>query len=195
MEDTSSANRTLYFLLWVFVDLFFIHTVSNWANSIRKFVPKFKSFLQPKLDLGSSKYRAEKSFEPELFSYSQQQVCVNRKDDGNLSREDVKIVMGKLGIFCSPESEELHEWFGSDELSRLYEEEPSLEEVKEAFDMFDENRDGFIDEKELQRVFCILGLKQGSEIENCKNMIGSFDENRDGRIDFNEFVTLMETSF
>lgn len=193
MGDTSSDNRTSFFTLWVLVDHFLI--LSNFANIISKFVPKFQSFLQSKLDLGNLECWAEKSFEPVLSSHSQQQVCVNEEDDGNLSREDVKMVMGRLGLFCSPESEELQDWFSSDDHLRPFEEEPSLEEVKEAFDVFDENRDGFIDEKELQRVLCILGLKQGSEIEDCKKMIRIFDKNRDGRIDFNEFVKLMETSF
>lgn len=106
------------------------------------------------------------------------------------------MVMEKLGIFCSPEGEELQEWFGSNELSGLFDEkEPSLEEVKEAFDVFDENRDGFIDAGELQTVLCILGLKEGKQLENCKKMIRTFDENRDGRIDFNEFVKFMENGF
>ena len=73
--------------------------------------------------------------------------------------------------------------------------EPSLEEVKQAFDVFDENKDGFIDARELQRVLYILGLKEARELENCKKMIRNFDENQDGRIDFNEFVKIMENSF
>ncbi|ESR56647.1 hypothetical protein CICLE_v10024475mg, partial [Citrus x clementina] len=84
----------------------------------------------------------------------------------------------------------------SRELSRLFEEkEPSLEEVKDAFDVFDENKDGFIDALELQRVLCILGMKEGFQLENCKKMIKTFDENGDGSIDFKEFVKFMESSF
>ncbi|KAE8734508.1 putative calcium-binding protein CML30 [Hibiscus syriacus] len=95
--------------------------------------------------------------------------------------------MGNLGIFCSKES---------DELCRLFEEEePSLEELKEAFDVFDVNKDGFIDAQELQRVVCVLGLKEGLKIENCNKMINKFDVNSDGRIDFQEFVKLMEITF
>jgi len=98
-----------------------------------------------------------------------------------------------MGIFCSSESDELDEKYGSNELSELFDEnEPSLEEVKMAFDVFDENKDGFIDAKELQRVMCILGLKEGLEVKNCQKMIKNFDENQDGRIDFTEFVKIME---
>lgn len=104
--------------------------------------------------------------------------------------------MGNLGIFCSQESEEqLNESYGCEEISRLFEQEPSLEEVKQAFDVFDVNKDGFIDAEELQRVLCVLGLKQGLKLENCNSMINTFDEDGDGRIDFQEFVKFMENSF
>ncbi|CAK9186078.1 unnamed protein product [Ilex paraguariensis] len=78
------------------------------------------------------------------------------------------MVMTKLGIFCHPEDEKLQERLGSDDVTNLFDEkEPSLEEVKGAFYVFDENRDGFIDAMDLQRVLCALGLKEGLEIENC----------------------------
>ncbi|KAF7802998.1 putative calcium-binding protein CML45 [Senna tora] len=106
-------------------------------------------------------------------------------DDGKIvDRDEVEMVMGKLGLFCSPESEELKEGYGFNEICGVFdEEEARLEEVKEAFDVFDENRDGFIDAGELQRVLCVLGLKEATEMENCHKMIARFDENGDGRIE------------
>ncbi|XP_039046930.1 probable calcium-binding protein CML45 [Hibiscus syriacus] len=51
------------------------------------------------------------------------------------------------------------------------EEEPSLTEVKEAFDVFDENKNGFIDAKELRNALFSLGfIKEASE-DDCKRMI------------------------
>ncbi|KAE8659503.1 putative calcium-binding protein CML30 [Hibiscus syriacus] len=126
------------------------------------------------------------------FDYS-----IEEKEDGvRVDRKDVEKLMGNLGIFCSQESEELNESFGFNEVSRVFEEEePSLDELKEAFDVFDVNKDGFIDAKELQRVLCVLGLKEGLGIGNCKKMIQRFDEDGDGRIGFKEFVKFMEISF
>ncbi|KAJ4877834.1 putative calcium-binding protein CML30 [Raphanus sativus] len=76
--------------------------------------------------------------------------------------EDVEIVMRSLGLLSDSESDELQERYSSKEISSLFEEkEASLEEVKQAFDVFDENIDGFIDATELQRVLTALGFKEG----------------------------------
>ncbi|GAB2214439.1 hypothetical protein Droror1_Dr00018785 [Drosera rotundifolia] len=73
-------------------------------------------------------------------------------------------------------------------------EEPNLEEIKEAFDVFDSNGDGLIDEVELHVVLCRLGLmKSGEGVERCRKMISVFDRNGDEVIDFNEFVKFMES--
>ncbi|CAN7051512.1 hypothetical protein BRARA_G01459 [Brassica rapa] len=138
----------------------------------------------------------------------QHQHCVSEKKSkdleiqslikyGNgLCIEDAEMVMQSLGLFTDQESEGLQKHYSSEELSNLFEEqEPSLEEVKQAFDVFDENRDGFLDPIDLQRVLSILGLKQGSNLENCRRMIRSFDGNKDGRIDFHGFVKFMENNF
>lgn len=72
--------------------------------------------------------------------------------------------------------------------------EPSLGELREAFEVFDENSDGFIDGGELRRVMSCIGLTGFSE-EECRRMIMVFDDNCDGKIDFGEFVKLMEDCF
>ncbi|KAL8052491.1 hypothetical protein ABFX02_05G008400 [Erythranthe guttata] len=82
-----------------------------------------------------------------------------------------------------------------DDLVGLFdEEEPSFEEIKETFEVFDANKDGFIDACELQRVLvCVFGLEgSGCNLDECKRMIKSFDANGDGLIDFQEFVIFME---
>ncbi|XP_022737330.1 probable calcium-binding protein CML47 [Durio zibethinus] len=90
---------------------------------------------------------------------------------------------------------EIQENESTDKIAGLFaEEEPSIKEVKEAFDVFDENKDGFIDAKDLGNVLFLLGFMEASE-EDCKRMIKSFDDNLDGRIDFNEFIKVMERSF
>ncbi|KAL4639480.1 hypothetical protein ACB092_03G221600 [Castanea dentata] len=123
-------------------------------------------------------------------------LAMNEKllEDEKLSESDVKKVMDELGVAYNPDSDIIdQERIGAHELSQLFDEEqPSLEEVKEAFEVFDENKDGFIGATELQRVLRSLGLKEGSEVEECTKMIRAVDENGDGLIDFNEFVKFME---
>ena len=53
----------------------------------------------------------------------------------------------------------------SDELSSLFEEETSLEEVKESFRVLDQKGAGFIDALEMQRVLTALGFVEGLELD------------------------------
>ncbi|GJR30977.1 probable calcium-binding protein CML45 [Tanacetum coccineum] len=116
--------------------------------------------------------------------------------DRSVRGDEVETVMGNLGIFCNSKGESFPERLSSNDLFNMFEDEqPELDEVKGAFDVFDENRDGFIDAKELQRVLSALGLKDRAAMDDCKKMIRVFDENDDGRIDFDEFVKFMEGTF
>ncbi|KAL2329959.1 hypothetical protein Fmac_017540 [Flemingia macrophylla] len=161
---------------------------------IQSFLQSFWFFLLCQL-FSYSNVREEDKISKSEVSHPQNEPNGTR-DCESLERDEVKMVMGKLGFFCSSESEELEENYGSKELSELFEEqEPSLEEVKQAFDVFDNNKDGFVVAEDLQRVLCVLGLKEAAELENCHKMIRVFDANQDGRIDFIEFVKIMENRF
>ncbi|KAI3717003.1 hypothetical protein L1987_68296 [Smallanthus sonchifolius] len=114
-----------------------------------------------------------------------------------IRKDEVKMVMGNLGLFCNWEGDNFPKSLSGDDLFNMFEEEqPRLDEVKEAFYVFDENKDGYIDARELQRVLCALGLTgKADNMEDCKKMIRVFDSNNDGRIDFDEFVKFMEGTF
>ncbi|XVF43134.1 hypothetical protein PTKIN_Ptkin02bG0016100 [Pterospermum kingtungense] len=118
----------------------------------------------------------------------------DKKCHETLSEGDIKVVMERLGIAYELESNKL--MVEADLGETFDEEEPSLEEIKEAFDVFDENKDGFIDAIELQRVLSCLGVEERLvQLEECRRMIKVADEDEDGRIDFNEFLKFMETCF
>ncbi|XP_064966419.1 probable calcium-binding protein CML45 [Musa acuminata AAA Group] len=88
------------------------------------------------------------------------------RGDAQLDREDVEMVMDVRGLRCNREVLlEPPREVSSDELSSLFEEEPSLEEVKETFHVFDQKGDGFIDALELQRVLTALGFVEGLELD------------------------------
>lgn len=108
---------------------------------------------------------------------------------------DVKTVMRMLGALYEPDDDKLKERLSSDDVVSLFEEqEPALQELKEAFGIFDENKDGFIDAKELRKILCTLCLGEALEVD-CKRMIRVYDDNEDGLIDFTEFVRLVAQSF
>lgn len=102
---------------------------------------------------------------------------------------------GNIGLQYE-EFEDLHEAldeaiFGSDDdVARDTEKE--LEDLREAFKVFDENRDGYISAKELQAVLGKIGLaEEGADMERVKKMICAVDRNHDGRVDFSEFREMM----
>ncbi|XVF14285.1 hypothetical protein REPUB_Repub09cG0045700 [Reevesia pubescens] len=191
METSSANSNSSQFPLVDMILLF--HCLTCY---IKSFFSRYWSFPQSQHEHGSSKTSSwDNSYQKLECSSKEVSTTEKKGDGGRVYRKDVEKLKGNLGLFCSQESEELNESFGSDELSRLFEEEPSLEEVKQAFDVFDVNKDWFIDAEELQRVLCILGLKEGLKLENCNKMIKNFDEDADGRIDFQEFVKFMEKTF
>ncbi|KAL5786382.1 hypothetical protein ACOSQ2_008774 [Xanthoceras sorbifolium] len=65
--------------------------------------------------------------------------------------------------------------------------------LKEAFDVFDQDKDGLISVEELGLVLSSLGLNEGKKIENCKEMIRKVDMDGDGMVNFDEFKKMMKT--
>ncbi|XP_075504620.1 putative calcium-binding protein CML46 [Primulina tabacum] len=108
---------------------------------------------------------------------------------------EIDLIISRLGLrWCA--MEDADKLFGEDDfLALFHEEEPSFDEIKETFEVFDSNKDGYIDFNDLRRVLYGLGFKEGSGLEDCKRMIRDFDVNGDGLIDFPEFVVFMEKMF
>lgn len=71
------------------------------------------------------------------------------------------------------------------------EEDDEEEDLKEAFDVFDKDKDGLISVEELGSVLSSLGLNEGRKIENCKEMIRKVDTDGDGMVNFDEFKRMM----
>ncbi|CAL9123121.1 unnamed protein product [Musa acuminata var. zebrina] len=175
MENSVSLAEPVGFL--------FLHNILNWIimmlEKFSLYVP-FSTCVSMLLDAQPLKWKTSHPGD----------------EDISLSSEDVEVVMDSVGLRRNHEGEHLKEETASDEISSLFEErEPSLEEVKDAFHVFDENNDGYIDAGELQRVLLKLGFTEGLELDACMSMITIYDENHDGKIGFTEFVKLMEISF
>ncbi|KAK1289568.1 putative calcium-binding protein CML45 [Acorus calamus] len=92
-----------------------------------------------------------------------------------LRRAEVEEVMERLGFACDDsegETSTFGEILESKDLSTMFEEEePSLEEVREAFGVFDDDKDGFIGAGDLKRVLTRLGFVEEVKMEACEEMI------------------------
>ncbi|GJY56907.1 calmodulin-like protein 3 [Tanacetum coccineum] len=83
-----------------------------------------------------------------------------------------------------------------EEFGELYQtilgERDEEEDMREAFNVFDQNRDGFITIEELRSVLSSLGLMQGRSIEECRLIIKKVDEDGDGMVNCKELKQIMK---
>ncbi|OMO52915.1 Calcium-binding EF-hand [Corchorus capsularis] len=129
----------------------------------------------------------------------------DKNGDGRISKQELNDSLENLGIFI-PDGEltqmiEKIDVNGDncvdiDEFGELYQSimdgKDEEEDMKDAFNVFDQNGDGFISVDELRSVLISLGLKQGKTIEDCKRMIMKVDADGDGRVNFKEFKQMMK---
>jgi len=62
-------------------------------------------------------------------------------------------------------------------------------ELRDAFDLYDQNRDGMISAAELHQVLNRLGMK--CKVDECFQMIKNVDSDGDGCVNFEEFQKMM----
>lgn len=138
----------------------------------------------------------------------------DRNGDGFITRQELRDSLRGIRIFLS--EEELDEivvrsdgngdgLIDFDEFCKLLEDssmgvgsdnqdEGDVEGgLKEAFDVFDKDKDGLISVEELGSVMCSLGLisEGGKKVEDCKEMIRKVDMDGDGMVNFDEFKRMM----
>ncbi|KAM3374414.1 calmodulin-like protein 3 [Capsicum galapagoense] len=128
----------------------------------------------------------------------------DRNSDGRITKNELNDSLENMGIYIP--DDELTQMIAKidvngdgcvdmDEFGSLYriimDERNEEEDMREAFNVFDQNGDGYICVDELKEVLASLGLKQGRTLEDCKQMINKVDIDGDGMVDFDEFKQMM----
>lgn len=169
--------------LWFFI----LETIVIFLSCPRKLSSKLLTFLT--FHSKGIQRKVENRAEPET------------EDQTSISTEDVKKVMKSIGLaFHDDELMKKTIWKAEEITALFLDQEPSLDEAKEAFAVFDENGDVYVDAEELKRVLCKLGFGEEEEegrfeLDFCEKMIALYDKDRDGRIGFDDFVASIECSF
>lgn len=134
----------------------------------------------------------------------------DKNNDGYITKQELRESLMNIGISAGErdvaDMVEKVDFNGDglidfDEFCELFsgkrekEEEGGDGDLKEAFDVFDENKDGLITVEELGLVLSSLGFTQGKMVEDCKEMIRKVDVDGDGMVNFDEFKTMMKSGF
>ncbi|XP_058113130.1 uncharacterized protein LOC131256098 [Magnolia sinica] len=123
--------------------------------------------------------------------------------EGRIRKETARCVVEKLGLIGGDEDGYGFELVGGpeDELLRAEEIVGGAEEedgpqqrvelLRQAFMVFDEDGNGFIEAVEVKRVLECLGLAKGLDMGEFERMVEMADLNFDGKVDFDEFELMM----
>mmetsp|Transcript_68255 Transcript_68255/g.142650 ORF Transcript_68255/g.142650 Transcript_68255/m.142650 type:complete len:187 (+) Transcript_68255:59-619(+) len=122
---------------------------------------------------------------------------------GKMDYHELKVAIRAMGFeIKKPEALELMSRYDTDEsgyinfeafeqiLAQRYAAQDPVEEMKKAFQLFDEERRGKISFRTLRRIARDLGERLNDD--ELQGMIEEFDLNQDGEIDEEEFINIMK---
>ncbi|KAJ4707657.1 putative Calcium binding protein/cast [Melia azedarach] len=123
------------------------------------------------------------------------------ENNGKINKERARKVVEKLGLMYGEDGKSSFDLPGGgiledevpveEALGKLEEGSKRNELLREAFKIFDEDGNGYIDAAELKRVLECLGLDKGWDMVEIEKMLKVVDLNLDGRVDFGEFELMM----
>lgn len=189
------------------------------AASVKGFLRSYSSSLHSlarlltaattKADSGT--YASSKDRQPNGDSYEhglQELSAAGGAEDEQqtlLTGEDVEEILRRIGLVGVEERMDgegmYHVGHEGGEVSRVFDaDEPSLEEVRRAFAVFDEDGDGFIGPADLRSALARMGFLQ-ADVGACRRMIdvascGESSSTGDGgRMSLSQFVRFLESGF
>lgn len=130
----------------------------------------------------------------------------DKNKDGFITKQELRDSMRNVGVeMLDSEAAEMVEKVDSngdglidfDEFCELFDSmvggDRTAVGLKEAFDVFDGDKDGLITVEELRLVLSSMGMKEGERLENCEEMIRKVDVDGDGMVNFDEFKEMMRS--
>ncbi|KAJ3673375.1 hypothetical protein LUZ60_006749 [Juncus effusus] len=211
MEESSEAIlfpnfREFYHLFCVEISLF-LCVVFNWSfMTLNKFYPKYLTHLiillfhtsplcKQTTTHKAKLNRPESEPEPEPVSKPEPELEIEISNtEIRIHKEEIEHIMDKMRLDPNRHGE-MKDYIGEREFLTIFEDsEPGLDEIKEAFFIFDQNKDGFIDAHDLQNVLLNLGFRDNTNLDACRYMIRQHDRNHDGKMDLSDFSKLLEMS-
>ncbi|XP_077987326.1 calmodulin-alpha-like [Glandiceps talaboti] len=145
---------------------------------------------------------AEQLTKEQIAEFKEAFVLFDKDGSGTVSTDELGSVMKSLGT--NPSEEELREMVdavdadGNGEIdfqgflkmmAQMLHESESDQGLKEAFNVFDKDGDGYINPTELRQIMSNLGEKMSDD--EFKEMLAEIDEDGDGRVSYDEFVQMM----
>jgi Ca2+-binding EF-hand superfamily protein len=119
--------------------------------------------------------------------------------NGRIKKENARQVVEKLGLIYGSDQKENKAFQDDDEeevvveevLGELEDMSKRSELLLEAFKIFDEDGDGYIDAMELKRVLDCLGLDKGWDMNTIERMVMVVVLSFCGKVDFGEFELMI----
>ncbi|KAL4613958.1 hypothetical protein ACB092_07G020200 [Castanea dentata] len=127
----------------------------------------------------------------------------DKNGDGKISRDELKDILHALGSrtttdevsrIMSEIDKDGDGFISLDEFAEFHmggsSSESSTKELRDAFDLYDLDKNGLISANELHEVLRRLGEK--CTLGECSKMISSVDKDGDGHVNFEEFKNMMK---
>ncbi|CAL1385291.1 unnamed protein product [Linum trigynum] len=115
-------------------------------------------------------------------------------NNGKIDKVKAREVVENLGLVAGEEEEgEGDEEGGEVGVEEVLSDVYCSSLLRDAFRIFDQDGNGYIEPDELKRVLHCLGLDRGSswDLSDFNAMLKCVDLNSDGKVDFNEFQLMM----